>query len=55
MIVVVGGPLDRPGYAFGTMRFRGDTVAVLLLLLGIIFPYEATVIPLYYDFQRPSA
>ena len=23
-----------------------------IVLLGIIFPYEATVIPLYYDFQR---
>jgi raffinose/stachyose/melibiose transport system permease protein len=40
------------GYAFGTMRFRGDRVVFSIVLLGIIFPYEATVIPLYYDFQR---
>jgi len=40
------------GYAFGTMRFRGDNVIFAIVLLGIIFPYEATVIPLYYDFQR---
>ena len=39
------------GYAFGTMSFRGDRWVFSLLLLGIIFPYEATVIPLYYDFQ----
>ena len=39
------------GYAFGTMSFRGDRGVFSLLLLGIIFPYEATVIPLYYDFQ----
>ena len=39
------------GYAFGTMRFRGDRWLFGLFLLGIIFPYEATVIPLYYDFQ----
>ena len=40
------------GYAFGTMRFRGDRIIFSIVLLGIIFPYEATVIPLYYDFQR---
>ena len=39
------------GYAFGTMRFIGDRVVFPIVLLGIIFPYEATVIPLYYDFQ----
>ena len=39
------------GYAFGTMRFFGDRIVFPVVLLGIIFPYEATVIPLYYDFQ----
>jgi raffinose/stachyose/melibiose transport system permease protein len=39
------------GYAFGTMRFRGDRWLFGVFLLGIIFPYEASVIPLYYDFQ----
>ena len=33
-------------------RFRGDNVIFAIVLLGIIFPYEVTVIPLYYDFQR---
>jgi len=40
------------GYAFGTMRFFGDRIVFPIILLGIIFPYEATVIPLYYDFQN---
>jgi raffinose/stachyose/melibiose transport system permease protein len=39
------------GYAFGTMRFRGSTILFNVIVLGLIFPYEATVIPLYYDFQ----
>ena len=39
------------GYAFGAMRFRGSSVLFYLLLIGLIFPYEATVIPLYYVFR----
>jgi raffinose/stachyose/melibiose transport system permease protein len=39
------------GYAFGTMRFRGSEALFYLLLIGLIFPYEATVIPLYYAFR----
>jgi raffinose/stachyose/melibiose transport system permease protein len=40
------------GYAVGTMRFPGQTVFFGLMVLGIVFPYEATVIPLYFDFQN---
>ena len=29
----------------------GDSLIFGLILLGLIFPYEATVIPLYYDLQ----
>ncbi len=39
------------GYAFGTMRFRGSSAIFYLLLIGLIFPYEATVIPLYHLFD----
>ena len=39
------------GYAFGAMRFRGSDPLFYLLLIGLIFPYEATVIPLYYLFK----
>jgi raffinose/stachyose/melibiose transport system permease protein len=53
VVTVVSAVLSiGTGYAFGTMRFRGDNVIFPIVLLGIIFPYEATVIPLYYDFQR---
>lgn len=40
------------GYAFGTMRFRGSGVLFAFLLLGVVVPWEATVYPLYHDFQR---
>jgi raffinose/stachyose/melibiose transport system permease protein len=33
------------GYAFGAMRFRGSDALFYLLLIGLIFPYEATVSP----------
>lgn len=39
------------GYAFGTMRFRGSSVLFYLLLLGLMVPSEAVVIPLYYDLR----
>lgn len=39
------------GYAFGTMRFRGSNILFYLLLLGLMVPSEAIVIPLYYDFR----
>ena len=53
VVTVVSAVLSiGTGYAFGTMHFRGERVLFSIVLLGIIFPYEATVIPLYYDFQR---
>jgi raffinose/stachyose/melibiose transport system permease protein len=39
------------GYAFGTMRFPGANALFYLLLLGLIVPFEATVVPLYYDLR----
>lgn len=40
------------GYAFGTMRFRGSSVLFAFLLFGVVVPWEATIYPLYYDYQR---
>jgi raffinose/stachyose/melibiose transport system permease protein len=40
------------GYAFGTMRFRGSKMIFGLFLLGLMFPYEATIIPLYFEFRK---
>ncbi len=39
------------GYAFGMMRFRGHQVLFYLLLLGLMVPLEATIVPLYYDLR----
>jgi raffinose/stachyose/melibiose transport system permease protein len=36
------------GYAFGTMRFRGDKLLFYLFVVGLIVPGEAVIIPLYY-------
>ncbi len=51
-VTVVSAVLSTlAGYAFGAMRFRGADALFYLLLVGLIFPYEATVIPLYYLFK----
>jgi len=39
------------GYAFATMRFRGNQALFYLLLLGLMVPLEAMIVPLYYDFR----
>jgi raffinose/stachyose/melibiose transport system permease protein len=39
------------GYAFGTMKFAGSGILLYVILLGILFPYEALIIPLYYDMR----
>jgi raffinose/stachyose/melibiose transport system permease protein len=36
------------GYAFGLMRFRGSSLLFYSLLLGLVLPQEATIIPLFY-------
>lgn len=39
------------GYAFGTMRFRGEQVLFYLFLLGIMVPAEAIIVPLFFDLR----
>lgn len=39
------------GYAFGTMRFKGDQVLFYTFLLGIMVPTEAIIVPLYFDLR----
>ncbi|QXQ09029.1 carbohydrate ABC transporter permease [Paeniglutamicibacter sp. Y32M11] len=39
------------GYAFGTMRFRGEQVLFYLFLLGIMVPSEAIIVPLFFDLR----
>ncbi|CAN5138183.1 MAG: carbohydrate ABC transporter permease [Nocardioidaceae bacterium] len=51
-VVVLSATLaSLAGYAFGTMRFRGSTALFYLLLLGLMVPSEAIVVPLYYDLR----
>lgn len=51
-VVVIAGVLAiLAGYAFGTMRFRGSGVLFYLLMLGLMVPSEALVIPLYFDLR----
>ena len=52
VVVVVSVVLSiLTGYAFGTMRFRGSSALFYFFLIGLIVPYEATIIPLYYEFR----
>lgn len=52
-VVVVSSVLSiLSGYALGTMRFRGSRALFYLLLLGVIMPFEATIVPLYFDLRR---
>lgn len=39
------------GYAFGTMRFRGSNVLFYMFLIGLVMPFESTVVPLYYNLR----
>jgi raffinose/stachyose/melibiose transport system permease protein len=39
------------GYAFGTMAFPGSTALFYLLLVGLMVPSEAVVVPLYFTFS----
>ena len=36
------------GYAFATMRFPGKSGILVILLVGLIIPYEGIIVPLYY-------
>jgi raffinose/stachyose/melibiose transport system permease protein len=40
------------GFAFGTMRFPGSTWLFYLMLIGMILPFEAVIVPLYYDMRE---
>jgi raffinose/stachyose/melibiose transport system permease protein len=51
-VVVVASAFSLlAGYAFGLMRFRGAEVLFYVLLLGLMVPTEAIIVPLYYDLR----
>lgn len=39
------------GYAFGTMRFPGSNVLFYIFMIGLVMPFEATIVPLYYQLR----
>jgi raffinose/stachyose/melibiose transport system permease protein len=39
------------GYAFGTMKFPGSNVIFYLFMIGLVMPFEATIVPLYYQLR----
>ncbi len=39
------------GYAFGTMRFPAANLLFYVMLTGIVVPFEALIVPLYYNFR----
>ncbi len=39
------------GYAFGVLKFRGRDLMFYLMLGGLIIPAQATIVPLYFEFQ----
>jgi raffinose/stachyose/melibiose transport system permease protein len=48
-VVVIASLLSTmAGYALGTMRFPGDNALMLLILLGLMVPFEAVIIPLWH-------
>ncbi len=39
------------GYAFGTMRFPFANLLFSIMLIGLVVPFEALIVPLYYNFR----
>lgn len=40
------------GYALATLTFRGSRVLLFVFMAGIVTPYVALVIPMYFQFQE---
>ena len=52
VVVAMTTVLSIPaGFAFGTMRFPGADLLFYVMLTGIVVPFEALIVPLYYAFR----
>jgi raffinose/stachyose/melibiose transport system permease protein len=51
VVPVAVGVSVLAGYAFGTMKFRGSNVLFYVFLIGLVMPFESTVVPLYYNLR----
>lgn len=54
MIVVVVVPISLlcatlAGYALGNLRVKGGRIVLVAMVLGLAIPFEAIIIPLYYQ------
>ena len=50
-VVVLGTVVAiSSGYAFGVLGVLGEKLLFPLVLLGLMLPMEAFIVPLYYDF-----
>lgn len=47
VVVVTAVIASLAGYALGTMRIPGGRIILGVLLVGLVLPYEVTVLPLY--------
>ncbi|MDQ2934038.1 MAG: carbohydrate ABC transporter permease [Chloroflexota bacterium] len=51
-VVVVSLVLSTlAGFGFARWRFRGSGILFFLLLVGLMVPFEAVIVPLYYDMR----
>jgi raffinose/stachyose/melibiose transport system permease protein len=39
------------GYAFGTLKFPGRDIIFVVFMIGLIMPFESTIVPLYYQLR----
>jgi raffinose/stachyose/melibiose transport system permease protein len=52
VVVPVGVTISvLAGYAFGTMRFRGSGILFAMFMIGLVMPFESTIVPLYYNLR----
>jgi raffinose/stachyose/melibiose transport system permease protein len=51
VVVLTTAAAIPAGYAFGLIRFPFSNVLFYVLIAGIIIPFEAIIVPLYYSFR----
>jgi raffinose/stachyose/melibiose transport system permease protein len=52
VVTVVTALSILAGYAFGTMEFPGNNALFYTMLVGVTVPFEAMIVPMYFDFQK---
>lgn len=54
VVIAVGSSVVSilSGYALGSLRVPGGAVVLPVLLVGLFVPFEAVIVPLYYDLRQ---